>query len=151
MNDKETQHQAKIFVIEYGSKWYSLSIALRHEVLRAPLGLRFTATQIENESKDIHIVCAENDAVVAVLVLTPIDLICVKMRQVAVLDSYQRKGIGKKMVLYAEQIARTQGFEIMQLNARKTAVEFYHSLQYQITGNLFYEIGIPHFKFQKVL
>jgi predicted GNAT family N-acyltransferase len=73
------------------------------------------------------------------------------MRQVAVNDKSQRSGIGSRLVAYSEEYAREHGYETMELNARQTAVPFYLRLGYEITGDPFTEVGLPHRKMQKRL
>lgn len=139
------------FIIEHGSAWYALSVVLRHEVLRKPLNLHYTASQLSAEQHDFHLVYAENETVMAILLLSPIDAQTVKMRQVAVHPDLQRKGIGKKLVAFAEQVAIDKGYKLIVLHARETAVDFYLALHYQMEHKMFYEVGIPHFKFTKAL
>jgi predicted GNAT family N-acyltransferase len=39
----------------------------------------------------------------------------------------------------------------IQLHARSNAVKFYKSMKYEIVSEQFLEVGIPHFKMQKIL
>lgn len=73
------------------------------------------------------------------------------MRQVAVNKVWQRKGIGKMLVNFAEKLAKENGYKKIDLNSRITAVDFYLNLQYKKTGNEFTEVGIPHIKMFKIL
>ena len=85
------------------------------------------------------------------LVLTPVNAEEIKMRQVAVDDRIQRKGIGTELVLFSERLARDRGYKRMVLNARDTAVPFYLRLNYAVDGDPFEEVGIPHFRMVKAL
>ncbi|KXK56559.1 MAG: Histone acetyltransferase HPA2-like protein [Chlorobi bacterium OLB7] len=71
------------------------------------------------------------------------------MRQVAVAESAQRSGIGKAMVDFSEHFAREHGFSEITMHARETAVPFYLNLGYEIIGDRFEEVSIPHFKMRK--
>ena len=73
------------------------------------------------------------------------------MRQVAVSDDFQRRGVGKLMVEFCEKIAVENGMNSIELHARENAVPFYLSLQYTIMGNQFLEVNIPHYKMTKEL
>ena len=73
------------------------------------------------------------------------------MRQVAVDAPFQQNGIGKKMVQFCESFATSRNFNKIELNARKSAVPFYLSLDYQIVGDEFLEVNIPHYKMIKSL
>ncbi|MFN4080100.1 MAG: GNAT family N-acetyltransferase, partial [Saprospiraceae bacterium] len=76
--------------------------------------------------------------------LTPQNPEVFKMRQVAVAPEAQGKGVGAKLVSASEQLARQLGARRIALHARETAVPFYLKLNYQIEGEPFEEVGIPH-------
>ena len=73
------------------------------------------------------------------------------MRQVAVDEAFRSKGLGGLMVDFAEEYAQKQGYKKIELNARETAVAFYLKHYYAVTGNQFFEVGIPHRKMLKLL
>lgn len=114
--------------------------------MREPLGLQFDESDLAKEYEDFHIAAYFHDELVGILLLKPTENDIIKMRQVAVADAWQRKGIGKAMVLFAEKFAFEKGYKKMELHARETAVPFYLSLGYFIKGDTFYEVGIPHKK-----
>jgi predicted GNAT family N-acyltransferase len=120
-------------------------------VLRWPLGLDFTDEQIQAEDSEVHIAALEADKVVGCLVLTPMDEGVIKMRQVAVEPELQGQGIGAQVVELSEQVARARGFNEMVLHARDTAVPFYLRLGYEVFGEPFEEVTIPHRKMRKYL
>jgi predicted GNAT family N-acyltransferase len=137
--------------IPFGSVWYALSVALRYDVLRKPLGLHFTAEQLSVEEKEYHIAYLENGEVLGILLLVPKENGVIKMRQVAVAEKMQGKGIGQLMVQFSESFAREKGFTTMDLNARKTAVPFYLKMNYTQVGDEFTEVTIPHYRMVKQL
>lgn len=133
--------------ISFGSPEQKESVELRYIVLREPLGLRFDETELAKEYEDFHIAAYFHDELVGILLLKPTEnKDIIKMRQVAVADAWQGKGVGKAMVLFAEKFAFEKGYKKMELHARETAVPFYLSLGYFIKGDTFYEVGIPHKK-----
>jgi predicted GNAT family N-acyltransferase len=67
----------------------------------------------------------------------------------AVDDSIQKKGVGAKVLLFAEQTAKERGFNKIILHARKVAAGFYLKYNYTIKGGEFTEVGIPHFEMEK--
>jgi len=138
-------------VAEFASPEQLASIELRKRVLRWPLGLDFTAEQLAAEMNEFHLVALGNDAVIACLVLTPQSRDTIKMRQVAVEPNLQGKGVGSQLVEFSEQVARRNGYTKMVLNARDTAVPFYLRLNYQIEGEPFEEVTIPHRRMVKSL
>jgi predicted GNAT family N-acyltransferase len=132
-------------IIEYGSPQYDETLQLRTLILRKPLGLEFTEQQLAEEYADIHLATTdEAGCIVACLILTPKEDGQIKMRQVAVAENVQRKGVGKSLVAYAEEVAKYYGYHKMVLNARENAVPFYLALDYKIEGQPFEEVGIPH-------
>ena len=135
-------------LIDWGSVKYIQSLALRHEVLRKPLGLIFDPAIFPEEKGDIHLVANHGDWLVGCIILTEAgnDL---KMRQVAVANKYRRNKVGARMVALAEAKAIEMGKQKMVLHARDSALDFYLSLGYYIVGDQFEEVGIPHHRMEK--
>jgi predicted GNAT family N-acyltransferase len=119
------------------------------EILRKPLGLSFSKTDLEKEKQDILIGAFEDDELLACCVLTKIGEDTCKLRQMAVRNKIQRTGLGAAMMNYAEQLAKDAGYKKMVMNARKTAKGFYEKLGYEIKGDEFVEVTLPHFYMQK--
>jgi predicted GNAT family N-acyltransferase len=141
-----------ILQIEFGTPAFDEAVQLRYEVLRRPLGLTYTEEQLAAEYDQLHL-AAYSDAAVLIgyLNLTPQDAQIVKMRQVAVAPTWQRKGVGNALVQASEELAQQLGFTQMVLHARETAVPFYNALGYNSVGAQFEEVGIPHFRMEKAL
>jgi predicted GNAT family N-acyltransferase len=136
-------------VVPHWSKEYREAIYLRYKLLRQPLGLKYTKAQMESETEQIHIIGKINDQIVACLCLVPSPDNSLKMRQVCVTKEFQGSGIGRKLVIYSEYIAKQRGYQSMFLNARDYVTSFYLKLDYQIISDKFLEIGIPHYKMTK--
>jgi predicted GNAT family N-acyltransferase len=130
---------------------YLLSLILRYKILRIPLGLTFTRADLARDTDDIHMGAFEGDTILASLILTDSGDRSVQMRQVAVDDTYQGKGIGRELALHAETYAKGKGFTLMHCHARAVAVPFYLRLGYHTLGDEFTEVGIPHFHMEKAL
>lgn len=137
--------------IHHASVAYALTIALRDRILRQPLGLYFTPEQLAEEAEEYHLTAWEGNRLLGCLVLKPVDAFSVKMRQVAVLEEAQGRGIGRMLVDWSEQFAREHLFKELVLHARDTAVPFYEHLGYELVGDTFYEVSIPHRKMRKGL
>jgi ribosomal protein S18 acetylase RimI-like enzyme len=137
-------------VLVFGSADQQLSLLLREQVLRAPLGLTFSEQDLLHEDEQMHIGGYLNNSLCAILLLKP-DGQALKMRQVAVDPKLQGKGIGKALVRFAEQLTQMEGYSKIHLHARDTAIPFYLNLQYKIEGAGFSEVGIPHHYMYKVL
>jgi predicted GNAT family N-acyltransferase len=139
-------------IIEFGSTEYDETVKLRTKILREPLNMEFTIEQLEAEYADTHLACTdESGKIVGCLILTKKSDNVVKMRQVAVEDSLQGKGIGKILVSFCEEVASYNQYKTIELNARLSAVPFYEKLGYTKQGDEFFEVGIPHyFMFKKL-
>jgi len=138
-----------IAIINVGSEEYSAELALRNELLRKPIGLDLYSEDLSKEGMDFHISAFSGGELVGCLILTPLGDEAFKMRQVAVKEKYQRRGIGTKLVEYSESYARENGYGRIVLAARKTAAGFYERLGYGVVGEEFIEVGMPHFKMAK--
>lgn len=141
-----------ISTILFGSPEYDEAVALRYEILRRPLGLDYTPEQLAEEWNQAHIAAFDPEGrIIGYLNLTPYTDGQVKMRQVAVAAAEQGRGVGKAMVAFSEEQARDHGFEKLVLHARDSAVPFYLKLGYQVEGDQFEEVTIPHYKMYKNL
>ena len=131
---------------------YLLSLLLRHKILRIPLKIDFTASELEKDKDDFHIgIFDQNEILLGCMILSPEKNNKVKMRQVAVDNHLQGKGIGSELLQFAEDFAKSQGFTYIHCNARKEAVPFYLKNGYRISGDAFLEVGIPHVYMSKTL
>ncbi len=138
--------------IEFASPEYDEMVRLRYEVLRKPLGREFTEEQLAAEYSDalFGIYDAQNH-LLGCLIMTPKNGDVVKMRQVAVAQNTQGRGIGSEMVRAVEQWSKHKNYKFIELNARDVAVNFYKNLGYTVEGEEFLEVGIPHRFMCKVL
>ncbi|HMX37102.1 MAG TPA: GNAT family N-acetyltransferase [Ferruginibacter sp.] len=126
-------------------------VKLRMDILRQPLGLSFTDEELAREKEDILIGAFDDDDLLACCLLTRADNNSVRLRQMAVQNNLQGKGIGASMMNFAETVARDKGFKKMVMHARKTALGFYEKLGYSVVGDEFTEVTIPHFVMEKSL
>jgi predicted GNAT family N-acyltransferase len=139
--------------IDHGSKEYQQMVNLRMEILRKPLGLGFTKEELEKEKEDILIAAFEEEKMLACCMLTKQSDAekCLRLRQMAVHNNVQGKGIGASMMIFAETLARDKGYKKLTMHARKTALGFYEKLGYKVAGDEFVEVTIPHFIMEKKL
>ena len=138
-------------LIDYGTSEYQQMITLRNDILRKPLGLDFTPEELEKEKQEILIGAFEEDKMLGCCMLVKEEPKTCRLRQMAVLNNVQGKGIGRALMLFAETIARDRGFRKITMHARKTAVGFYERLGYKISGQEFKEVTIPHYVMEKSL
>lgn len=130
---------------------YHAAVALRRLVLRAPLGLDFTAEQLAAEAADTHFVAFDGDRLVGAVVMTPYRAETVKLRQMAVSPEAQGQGVGAALLKAFETHAHAAGLTGITLAARVTAQRFYERNGYAAEGGVFEEVTIPHIKMTKVI
>ncbi len=126
-------------------------VHLRNEILRKPLGLTFSEEELRHEKDDILMGAFEDDKILGCCLLTKVDNTTIRLRQMAVPNSMQGKGIGRALMIFAENIARDLGYKTLIMHARKTATGFYEKFGYAISGSEFNEVTLPHFVMEKSL
>jgi predicted GNAT family N-acyltransferase len=72
--------------------------------------------------------------------------IAAKLERFAVLPDYRGRGLGREMVNFAIEDARSAGFETFVLHAQAHLEAFYRSFSFDQIGDPFFEAGIPHIK-----
>jgi len=135
--------------IEYGSETYKEELQFRNRVLRIPLGMSLFDENLEKEATEIHLGAFSEYRLIGVLILSELNKTEVKMRQVAIDDGWRNKGIGSQFIKFSENFCAQKFYTTILLHARKTAVHFYEKCGYQVQGDAFLEINIPHFKMYK--
>lgn len=137
--------------IEFGTPEFQKMKDLRYRLLRKPLGLEFTNQEIARARNDLSIGYFEDEDLLGCCMISSKGNGIAKLRQMAVSDKLQGKGIGRTMVAFAENIARDHGFKKIIVHARQSAVGFYEKMGYQITKGPFIEITIPHYEMEKTI
>ena len=126
-------------------------VHLRNEILRKPLGLTLDEDELEKEKEDILMGAFEDDRLLGCCLLTRMDASTIRLRQMAVPNNMQGKGVGRALMIFAENIARDLGYRKLCMHARTTATGFYQKLGYTISGPVFTEVTIPHYIMEKSL
>lgn len=75
-----------------------------------------------------------------------------QIRGMAVLEEFQGKGLGTKLVKEAEKQCINLNANVIWFNARENAVPFYEKLDYKIIGDSFLipEVGIHFVMYKKI-
>lgn len=119
------------------------TFSIRHPMLRKGRPLISCHFDGDDEPNTIHLGAFINDQLSGILS-------CYKrkskyssldnqfqIRGVAVLKSYQKKGVGKALMLHAEKILINKNCNLIWLNARVNALPFYTQLNYEKSGSVF--------------
>ncbi|MDE3248423.1 MAG: GNAT family N-acetyltransferase [Bacteroidota bacterium] len=138
-------------IIDHGSREYEQMVQIRMDILRKPLGLNFTPEELEKEKEEVLIGAFEDERILGCCMLIKQEPGTVRLRQMAVMNNLQGKGIGRALMNFAENIARDLGYKKLVMHARKTATGFYEKQGYRISGEEFTEVTIPHYVMEKTL
>ena len=126
-------------------------IKLREDILRKPLGLGFDANELEEEKDNMLIGAFEDDRLLGCCMLVEERPGILRLRQMAVLNDLQGKGIGRALMQFAENLARDHGYKVLMMHARKNAIGFYEKMGYKVKSEEFEEVTIPHHVMEKAL
>ena len=135
----------------FGSDEYRVALKLRHDVLRAPLGLRLGPEDTDSDSVELQLGAFLGPRLVGFLMMRVISTSTVQMRQVAVDPTTQSLGVGRALVSEFETRAKLVGAQEIVMNARLTAQAFYQKLGYEICSQPYTQSTIPHVKMRKQL
>jgi predicted GNAT family N-acyltransferase len=138
-------------IIDYGTPEYQQMVKMRDEILRKPLGLSFDEEELKEEKDNLLIAAYDDDHMLGCCMLVPENEKIIRLRQMAVLNDLQGKGIGRALMIFAENLARDRGFNKIAMHARKNATGFYEKVGYKIVGDEFEEVTIPHYLMEKEL
>lgn len=141
----------QIRIIQSGTKEYEDMISLRMKVLLDPIGIPRSYINPEKEKQDILVGAFENNEIIGCCVLTRVNDSILQLRQMAVDNTLQKKGVGRKIVSFAEQTAKEKGYQVLMMHARDTVMDFYKKAGYSIAGEQFFEVGIGHHRMEKKL
>ena len=135
----------RITLETFGEAAWQQMVALRQDVLRAPLGLRFDADQLAAEAGQLHLALWLDERLTGTLLLVPPDAAGEgRIRQMAIRSGHRGHGLGGMLVRRGEDEFRRLHGRCVQLAARESAVGFYARLGYVAEGDSFVEVTLPH-------
>lgn len=138
-------------ILDHGTHEYQQMVKLRNDMLRKPLGLGFTPQELEQEKDNMLIAAFEDEDILGCCMLVEENPETVRLRQMAVLNDLQGKGIGRALMSFAENLARDRGYKTLAMHARKNSIGFYEKMGYEIASDEFTEVTIPHYIMEKKL
>ena len=140
-------NQMVVKELKFGRYGYYQLLAMRDRLLRTPLGLTWSKEDLDGEAEQLHFgLFDENQTLIACVVIKLLDEQTAKLRQMAVDEPNRAAGVGRCLVQGVEEILRQKGVRTIQMDARKTAIGFYQKLGYEIQGEEFTQVTIPHFR-----
>jgi len=138
-------------IIETGTPDYDKMIDLRMHVLLNPIGIPRSYINPQKEREDVLVGAFDGEKIIGCCILTPLDQSTVQLRQMAVDNIFQKRGIGAAIVAFSEEFSRNRGFQKLVMHARDSVIDFYKKCGYSISGQQFFEVGIAHHKMEKAL
>lgn len=130
---------------------------IRLAVLRKGMRIEDCHFEGDNDSSTCHLVAKDHTKAVGCCSLMKKDWpeyenLSYQLRGMAVIESYQGKGIGAELLKAAEGIVRDKNAKLIWFNARIGAVNFYQKFGYEIVSDEFEISGVgPHVKMLKRL
>ena len=125
---------------------------LRFRALREPLGYTRADVAFPFDHESLHLLAYDSDdAVVGCVLFHPEDASGGRLYQMAVAETLRGAGLGRALVERLEVELKARGFTRVGLHAREYAAGFYRRLGYEVEGEPFEEVGMPHFHMVKHL
>jgi len=124
---------------------------LRNRVLRQPLGLDLSETDVRDEDEQIHLVAMDGRGQVIGCVLVAFSGNVAKARQLAIDAGHRGQGVGSELMKAAERAIRARNIRTVTLHGRETARRFFERLGYIADPGVFTEVTIPHISMRKDL
>jgi predicted GNAT family N-acyltransferase len=126
--------------------------ALRFNVLREPWNQPHGSEVLDDEDQAIHAIAVAGEEVLGVARMHESATNQGQVRCVAIATIAQGKGIGKAIMAYLEDQAKTKGWTEIVLEARENAVPFYERIGYTIIAESYLLFGeIQHYRMKKAL
>lgn len=141
----------EIKLIQHNTADYEKMIALRIQVLLAPIGVPSSFINRTKEASDLLVGAFHGEDIIGCCVLTRLTSERVQLRQMAVDTETQGTGVGAAIIDFAERVAHNQGYRELLLNARDPVIPFYEKCGYRVHGEGFTEVGIAHHTMTKDL
>ncbi|SDC21726.1 GNAT family N-acetyltransferase [Niabella drilacis] len=116
---------------------------LRNRILLRPIGLPDHGWEMDDH-KAWHFVAVENEQVIGCVILVPLEEGQSQLKQMAVETMFQSKGIGRLLITALLRFAKKQQLAAIVCHAQDTAIPFYVKNGFEIYGEPFVEVGVPH-------
>ncbi len=97
------------------------------------------------DAQGLHYGAAQDDVLVAVASVF-VDQSDCRLRKFAIDPDFQRQGIGSAMIKHIQNDLKGCGYNALWCDARETALPFYQSLGFRITGARFMKSDVAYFK-----
>jgi ribosomal protein S18 acetylase RimI-like enzyme len=130
---------------------YSKELMLRWEVLNKPLGLPPGSELSPQEEDSLHLIALDGKKVVGCILFYPESETKGRLHQVALSETYQGKGFGRKMMATLEQKLNKKGIKEVYIYVPEEIEGFYLRLGYHVEGSPVERRGIIHHLMKKAI
>ncbi len=131
---------------------------VRHPILRKGRPLEDCRFENDDLKNTFHLGCFYKDNLVGVATFLKnnnpnFTELQYQLRGMAVLEDYQKKGVGEMLVNSGESQLKKEGIQLLWFNAREIALSFYKNLNFQILGDPFdiKSIGTHYLMYKKLV
>jgi predicted GNAT family N-acyltransferase len=124
---------------------------LRIRVFCGEQGVSEEEESDELDAEATQVVAVDESGVIATCRLRYPEAATCKLERMVVEKGLRELGVGGRLLAGAESEARSQGAELMVLNAQRRAEPFYAGNGYVAEGETFLEAGIEHVRMTKAL
>lgn len=117
-------------------------LPLRTEVLRNGKSEPPARNPEDDLKETFHVAYLENEQIIGIATFHPVSLkdyegIGYQLRGMAVQPQFQKKGIGKEILLFGENELKKRKVSYVWCNAREKAFPFYEKMGYQYISDFF--------------
>ncbi len=124
---------------------------LRNRVLRLPLGLCLSGSDLAGEEQQLHLAALDSTGRVVGCVLAALCGDHARIRQIAVEEAWRGRGIGAELLRRIESKVLARGITRVELHARAAAEGFFRRQGYEVLSGVYSEVTIPHVTMGKTL
>lgn len=142
----------KFIYVDYESTYYKEAVVVRINAFFKGMDTASDLIEDAIEKQSLHLVCLQDTKVVGMGRLT-INNDKAIISQMAVKDSFKRKGVGTKIIELFILKSLEIGVPFIELSARETAISFYEKQGFVSINKKYPSVktGIMHQKMMKIL
>lgn len=130
--------------VDYGTEDYEKTIDLRNEYFRKPQGLNIRDEDLSCD-KDFSMFAGFIDGeLMGTIFLAHIDDELCQIKALIVDEKYRKLGLGKDLMNFIEDYARSEGYKKAKLMGRVSVKKFYEKLGYKPISEPFDYHMTPH-------
>lgn len=130
------------FGSEIWNKAAAFYVRMNVFVLERSIALKDEFDEVD-EDETTYVVVYDGKLPVATGRIVYLDALTVRPGRIAVLDQYQGKGLGAKILQEIERLALEQGRTVSCIHSEEVSAGFYIKQGYKITSDVFQEDGVP--------